>query len=97
MKECSKSIIMRNKEIIKKIVFKHVCSIGFGEVATYKEIAIKSDKINPRTVGKILGENTNLIAIPCHRIIYSNGKYGGYKIGEDFKKFILEWEKKIVK
>ncbi len=80
----------------EKLVLKQVCLVPFGSTSTYKKIAVKSGGINPRTVGKILNENKNLIAIPCHRIIYSNMKTGGYRIGKDFKKFILEWEKRII-
>ncbi|MGB9642765.1 MAG: MGMT family protein [Candidatus Ratteibacteria bacterium] len=85
-----------NKAHLKKMVFAQVNRVKFGGTSTYKYIAMKCGRISPRTVGKILGQNHDLIAIPCHRIICSNGDSGGYKLGKEFKKFILEWEKKIV-
>lgn len=87
---------MSSKNQIKKIVFERVNCVSFGETSTYKKIARESGKINPRTIGKILNSNNKLICVPCHRIIYSNGKLGGYKLGTNLKKFILEWEKKII-
>ncbi len=71
-------------------------SIPFGNTSTYKEIGIRAGLCNPRIVGKILNENSKLIAIPCHRVICSDGKTGGYRAGEDFKKYLLEWEKSII-
>lgn len=76
-------------------VYQIVKRIRFGNTSTYKEIGYKAG-LNPRTVGRILNKNNKLIAIPCHRVIYSNGKIGGYKAGVDFKKFLLEWEKNII-
>ncbi|MCM8828664.1 MAG: MGMT family protein [Candidatus Omnitrophica bacterium] len=87
---------MTDKNKIEKFVFKQVNLVPFGSTSTYKMIAAKCGFISPRKVGKILGKNNHLISIPCHRIIYSSKKIGGYKLGTDFKKFILEWEKKIV-
>ncbi len=88
----------RNKAAsIKKIVMKNVLNIEFGTTQTYKQIALKSGRnINPRTIGRIVGTNENLIAVPCHRVVCSSGDTGGYKLGRDFKKFLLEWEKKII-
>ncbi|HXK45421.1 MAG TPA: MGMT family protein [bacterium] len=86
---------MNTKNTIKK-VFAQVNRIKFGNTSTYKHIAIKCNGISPRTVGKILGQNKNLIAIPCHRIICSSGDPGGYKLGREFKKFVLEWERNII-
>ena len=87
---------MRNKNHIKKMVFAQVNRVKFGNISTYKHIAMKCGGISPRAVGKILGQNNHLIAIPCHRIICSNGDTGGYKLGREFKKFVLQWERKIV-
>lgn len=82
---------------IREIVMKNVCSIKFGTTQTYRRIALRSRKnIHPRTIGKILTTNEMLIAIPCHRVVHSNGNIGGYKLGSDFKKMLLEWEKKVI-
>lgn len=63
--------------MLKDKVFQEVCKIPEGKTKTYKEIAIKL-KTSPRAVAKILSSNQNPIAIPCHRVIRSNGKPGGY-------------------
>ena len=62
---------------IKNKVFAEVCKIKRGKVKTYKEIADKL-KTSPRAIAKILSSNKNPIKIPCHRVIRSDGKIGGY-------------------
>ena len=53
-----------------------------GQVYTYADIARKIG--NPkavRAVGQALGRNPVPIVIPCHRVVASNGKLGGYSGG----------------
>ncbi|MDD5191601.1 MAG: MGMT family protein [Candidatus Nanoarchaeia archaeon] len=62
---------------LKNKVFREVSKIPRGKTKTYKEIA-KKLKTSPRAVAKILSSNKNPIKIPCHRVIRSDGKIGGY-------------------
>ncbi len=65
--------------------------IPIGKVTTYKSLA-KLLNTNPRVVGYLLSKNDELIIIPCHRVIKSDGSLGGYKLGVKFKKKLLELE-----
>ena len=38
-----------------------------------------------RAVGNVLKKNSYPIFIPCHRVVKSNNKLGGYSLGEDIK------------
>jgi len=58
---------------------------------TYKELAEKLN-VHPRKVGKILNKNPFLILIPCHRVVKSNGEIGGYVLGVEIKKKLLDCE-----
>ncbi len=49
-----------------------------------------------RAVGNTLNKNQNP-KIPCHRVIKSNGKIGGYKGGTKKKITLLEKEGIIIK
>lgn len=49
-------------------------------------------RINPRAVGRILNTNEKLIEIPCHRIVMSDGRIGGYKGGVKRKIGLLRSE-----
>ncbi len=79
-------------KLFKDIVYNIVKKIPEGEVMTYKEVAIKSGKPKAyRVVGNILNKNYNK-SIPCHRVIRSDGKTGGYNRGERNKIKILNKE-----
>jgi O-6-methylguanine DNA methyltransferase len=74
-------------------VLREVKKIPKGKVSTYKEIAQKSGSPKSwRAVGNILNKNRNS-NIPCHRVIRSDGKIGGYNKGEKKKREILKKER----
>lgn len=69
-----------------------VSKIPKGEILTYKEVAKLAGSVKAfRAVGNILNKNYNP-NIPCHRVIRSDGKTGGYNRGEELKKKILKQE-----
>lgn len=73
-------------------VYKIVIKIPKGRVLTYKEVAKKAGYPKAwRTVGNVLNKNKNP-RIPCHRVIRSDGKIGGYNKGADKKIKILQEE-----
>lgn len=69
-----------------------VARIPKGSVMTYKEVARLAGKANAyRAVGNILRKNYNP-AVPCHRVIRSNGEAGGYNRGKEGKVQLLVHE-----
>ena len=78
-------------------VYNVVKKIPKGKTLTYKQVAIKIGKPNAaRAVGSALKKNYNP-DIPCHRVIRSDGKMGGYnRGGVEQKKKILQKEKEVV-
>ena len=60
-------------------VWKYLMKIPKGKVKTYKEvaIAIKCPK-SARAVANACGKNPYAPKVPCHRVIRSDGKYGGF-------------------
>lgn len=78
----------------QKSVWQELINIPYGETRTYKEIAQKIN--NPkalRAVGTAIGKNPFFIIIPCHRVIRSDGKMGGFAYGLDVKEKLLDLEK----
>ncbi len=60
-------------------VWKEISKIPFGETRTYKDLAIAIGKPNSsRAVANACGKNPYPVIIPCHRVIRSDGKLGGY-------------------
>ena len=79
---------------IQKKVWKELSNIKLGKTKSYGEIA-KKYKLSPRHVGKICGQNNFLIAVPCHRVIRSDGSLGGFSSpgGLRLKKKLLDFER----
>ena len=97
-----KNKIIKSKFLIKgnctqKKIWNELIKIKLGNTKTYGEIA-KKYKLSPRHVGKICGQNKIAIAIPCHRVIKSDGTLGGYsgiggiKLKNKLLKFEKEWK-----
>ena len=60
-------------------VWKEIKKIPKGQTKTYKDIAVALNKPkSSRAVANACGKNPLLIEIPCHRVIRSDGKLGGY-------------------
>jgi len=93
-KELKISIKMNGNSNQKRI-WGELKKIGVGKTKSYGEIA-KKLKMSPRYIGRVCAQNKHLIAIPCHRVIRSNGALGGFsaKGGIKLKKKLLEFEKK---
>jgi len=83
---------MRIKNSFSEKVLIVVSKIKKGEVLTYKEVAKKAGKPKAfRAVGNILHKNYDP-KIPCHRVVRSDGKTGGYNRGKKRKMEILKKE-----
>jgi O-6-methylguanine DNA methyltransferase len=77
---------------LKEQIYAVVKKIPKGEVLTYKEVAKRVGKPKAyRAVGNILNKNTDP-KVPCHRVIRSDGKAGGYNRGKQTKIEILKKE-----
>lgn len=73
-------------------VYEVVKEIPRGKTLSYKEVAALAGRPNAcRAVGNILNKNIDH-SVPCHRVIRSDGKTGGYNKGPLLKrkKLILE-------
>ena len=74
-------------------VYEIVAQVPRGKVTTYGDIARALGHPGAaRAIGRILNRNPNLVATPCHRVIKSDGKLGGYALGTIRKKELLRKE-----
>lgn len=77
-------------------VYKIVLSIPLGEVRTYKWVAKKAGRPKAaRAVGMVLKNNPYPLIIPCHRVVKSGGRPGGYIFGKKAKQMFLNLERQI--
>ena len=76
-------------------VWEEISKIPYGETRTYKDLAIAIGKPDSaRAVANACGKNPYPPSIPCHRVIRTDGKLGGYsgKGGIKTKKKLLKQE-----
>ena len=78
-------------------VWNEISKIPYGETRTYKDLAIAIGRPNSsRAVANACGKNPYPPTIPCHRVVRSDGKLGGYsgKGGIEQKRNLLLNESK---
>lgn len=74
-------------------VLKHLCHIKPGTVLTYGEIAKATGHPRAaRAVGSVCAKNRLPLIIPCHRVVASSGRLGGYSCGLPRKRKLLNLE-----
>jgi methylated-DNA-[protein]-cysteine S-methyltransferase len=74
-------------------VWAAVASIGYGETATYGELAARVERPSAaRAVGAANGRNPIALIVPCHRVIGAGGALTGYAYGVERKRALLELE-----
>ncbi|OHB85787.1 MAG: hypothetical protein A2Z38_08255 [Planctomycetes bacterium RBG_19FT_COMBO_48_8] len=74
--------------------------IEFGQRITYSGLAQKAGRpAASRAVGNALAKNPLPLIIPCHRVLRTDGKMGGFSApgGRSFKKRLLALEHKALK
>jgi methylated-DNA-[protein]-cysteine S-methyltransferase len=74
-------------------VYKKLLKVPKGKVTTYSELAKAVGlKNGQRAIGRIMNKNPFPAIVPCHRVILSSGKIGGYAWGEKIKTNMLSRE-----
>lgn len=73
-------------------------AIGYGETASYGEIAGHvGQPAAARAVGITNARNPIAVIVPCHRVIGANGTLTGYGGGLERKRFLLELEQQTTR
>jgi methylated-DNA-[protein]-cysteine S-methyltransferase len=78
-------------------VLRATAKIGYGDLSTYAGVAGRAG--SPRAVraaGNALGANPIPIVVPCHRVVRTGGKLGGYTGGVERKEFLLRLEGALI-
>jgi len=74
-------------------IYQAVRGIGYGQVATYSEIA-EIVGTSPRVVGQAMARNPTPLVIPCHRVVSKHG-IGGFTPPIEIKRDLLGMERTV--
>lgn len=78
----------------QKRVWKILTEIPYGKTFSYGDVAKRlGGKRYSRAVGGAVNKNPVLIAVPCHRVIGTDGSLTGFACGISVKKYLLALEK----
>ncbi|RMP07687.1 ADA regulatory protein [Pseudomonas syringae pv. persicae] len=79
--------------VFQERVWQALRDIPAGSTATYTDIATRIGMPSAvRAVANACGANTLAVAIPCHRVVRSDGALSGYRWGVERKRKLLEIE-----
>ena len=74
-------------------VLEQLVRVPAGQVVSYKGLAVASGSpYAARAVGQAMAKNRWPLIFPCHRVLTSSGKVGGFGPGPDMKRWLLELE-----
>jgi methylated-DNA-[protein]-cysteine S-methyltransferase len=78
---------------LQQEVYKKLLEVPKGQITTYGDLAKAVGlKNGQRVIGQIMNKNPYPVIIPCHRVVMSTGKIGGYAYGEHVKTKMLDDE-----
>ena len=78
-------------------VLQATARIPFGSVGSYASVAAEAGSPRAtRAAGNALGSNPIPIVVPCHRVLRSGGKLGGYTGGLEKKQHLLRLEGVVI-
>jgi len=78
---------------LEQKIYKKLLDVPKGKITTYGDLAKSVGlKNGQRVVGKIMNKNPYPVIVPCHRVVMSTGKIGGYAYGEHVKTKMLNDE-----
>ena len=75
-------------------VWQNLLNIPYGETTSYAKFSAHNP-LAIRAIAAANGKNNIAIAVPCHRVIGSNGKLVGYAGGLWRKQWLLQHEREI--
>lgn len=79
MNSLARKIDAAEGTVFQKKVWAALCKVPKGKTITYAELAMKIGKPKAvRAVANALGANPLAPAVPCHRVVRTDGTLGGY-------------------
>jgi methylated-DNA-[protein]-cysteine S-methyltransferase len=78
---------------LQQRIWRLLRSIPAGETRSYGELGAAVGT-SGRVVGNAMAANPVCLALPCHRVVRSDGTWSGYTHGSHRKRWLLDHERK---
>ena len=89
----NEALDIRSATSFQQQVWQTLCKVPYGQTRSYHWLACEVGRPNAaRAVGQALAANPLPIIVPCHRVITSQGKLGGFAGGLALKRHLLKLE-----
>jgi methylated-DNA-[protein]-cysteine S-methyltransferase len=86
-------IDFRLSDGFRRNVLAHLPEIPYGRIESYAEVALATGHPRAiRAVGTACARNPLPVVVPCHRVVRSDGSFGGYVGGPEAKHTLLTLE-----
>lgn len=79
-------------ESFRDKIYKKASKVPRGRVTTYRALARAIGSKAYRAVGTAMNKNPHWPKVPCHRVINSDGRVGGFASGQKKKIVLLRKE-----
>ena len=77
----------------RRSVLAHLPDISYGHTESYAQVALAAGSPRAvRAVGSACATNPIPVVVPCHRVVRSDGSFGGYRGGAAAKELLLTLE-----
>jgi methylated-DNA-[protein]-cysteine S-methyltransferase len=77
----------------RRSVLAYLPEIGYGRTESYAQVAAAAGSPRAvRAVGSACASNPLPLVVPCHRVVRSDGSFGGYRGGPEAKRLLLTLE-----
>jgi AraC family transcriptional regulator, regulatory protein of adaptative response / methylated-DNA-[protein]-cysteine methyltransferase len=81
---------------LQRRIWQQICAIPVGKTMSYMHLARLINNIYPKVAARVVANacaaNTIALAVPCHRVIRTDGELAGYRWGIERKRDLIEKE-----
>jgi AraC family transcriptional regulator, regulatory protein of adaptative response / methylated-DNA-[protein]-cysteine methyltransferase len=81
---------------LQRRIWQQICAIPVGKTMSYMHLARLINNVYPRVAARVVANacaaNPIALAVPCHRVIRTDGELAGYRWGIERKRDLIEKE-----
>jgi methylated-DNA-[protein]-cysteine S-methyltransferase/AraC family transcriptional regulator of adaptative response/methylated-DNA-[protein]-cysteine methyltransferase len=82
--------------LLQRRIWRQICAIPVGKTTSYTHLARLINNVYPKVAARVVANacaaNPIALAIPCHRVIRTDGELAGYRWGIERKRDLIEKE-----